>query len=423
MDRNHFIIVGRTSDAIAEGILSDFGQGPGLSVDRPGNVFQSRFGTFGDGESIFELFVEGKLPDHPIKQSLSEVEKHQIEKNLQGAHVTIVHSTSGENTSSRANSLLDGIYELKHNFHVGSITLVSPHLPFMRNDRRFRKTVTGDDGKPTQLFQRNAITGRNYARRLRAEGLDRVVGFEAHSRDGVQHYRDFFWHENSLFPEKSGLDFVNTAEFFAEQFAKANNILDENGQWQVVCGSPDGLNKPRDYGIMRAKRFALALYANTAFTEGVNLRTDLRDIPFMFGIHKERVNDKESHVVEFKGDVEGRDCILVDDIYSSGGTTINAAKTLKEKGAGTVRAISTHGVLVNGALKRMLSSEFLDEVHVADTVTSVSEKARDYGLTDDPKLFIHTVSPLINQQIEKDHGMQDGLQYAYPKGAPTPHAL
>jgi hypothetical protein len=75
MERNHFIIVGRTSDAIADGILRDFGQGPGLRVDRPGNVFQSRFGTFGDGESIFELFVEGKLPDHPIAQQLSEPEK------------------------------------------------------------------------------------------------------------------------------------------------------------------------------------------------------------------------------------------------------------------------------------------------------------------------------------------------------------
>jgi phosphoribosylpyrophosphate synthetase len=419
MKRNHFIIVGRTSEAIAEGILRDFGQGPGLRVDQPGNVFQSRFGTFGDGESIFELFVEGKLPDHPIAQRLSEPEKHTIAQNLQGAHVTIVHSTSGENTSSRANSLLDGIYDLKHNYRVGSITLVSPHLPFMRNDRRFRKTVHNPDGTTVEMPQRNAVGGRNYARRLRQEGLDRVVALEAHSRDGVQHYRDFFQQENAVFAGRSSVDFINTAEFFAENFARANNIVDANGDWQIACGSPDGLNKPRDYGIMRAKRFALNLYANTKFAGG-NLQTPIQELPFMFGIHKERINEKTTEIVNFYGDVAGKDCIIIDDIYSSGGTTIEAAKALKERGAKTVRAIATHGVLVNGALKKMLESAVLDEVHVTDTVTSVNEKAVQYHLLGHPKLFIHSVSPLINEQIERDHKMQDGLDYAYATRGPMP---
>lgn len=419
MKRNHFIIVGRTSDAIADGILRDFGQGPGLSVDQPGNVFQSRFGTFGDGESIFELFVEGKLPDHPIEQRLSEAEKHTLAENLQGAHVTIVHSTSGENTSSRANSLLDGIYDLKHNYGVGTITLINPHLPFMRNDRRFRKTKHNADGSTIELPQRNAVAGRNYARRLRQEGLDRVVAFEAHSRDGVQHYRDFFQLENAVFPQRQSVDFINTGEFFANAFARANNIINEDGSWQVACGSPDGLNKPRDYGIMRAKRFALNLYANTQFAAG-NMTTPIQELPFMFGIHKERINEKTTEIVGFYGDVAGKDCIIIDDIYSSGGTTIEAAKAVKERGAKTVRAIATHGVLVNGALKRMLESDALDEVHVTDTVTSVNEKAREYGLSDHPKLFIHSVSPLINEQIEKDHGIQEGLEYAYARRAPKP---
>lgn len=412
MKRNHFIIVGRTSDAIAEGILAEFGPAQGLGINAPGNVIQSRFGTFGDGESIFELFVEGKLPDHPIEQRLSEAERATIESRLFGAHVTIVHSTSGEHTSSRANSLLDGIYDLKHNYHVGSITLVSPHLPFMRNDRRFHKTLP--DG--TEILQRNAVSGRNYARRLRQEGLDRVVGFEAHSRDGVGHYRDYFTHENAFFQSNNCVEFVHTAEFFAERLARANNIVNAQGDWQIACGSPDGLNKPNDYGIMRAKRFGIALYANTAF-KGHGLRQDLTQIPWMYGIHKERIDDKTTEIVRFHGDVAGKDCIIIDDILSSGGTTIQAAKALHDRGAKTIRAIATHGVLVNGALPKLLSSEFLDEVHVTDTVTSVNEKAIHYGLVDHEKLHIHSISPLVNREIARDNKLQSNLEFPYETAA------
>lgn len=422
MTRNHFIIVGRTSEAIADGILRDFGAGPGLQVNEPGNVFQARFGTFGDGESIFELFVDGKLPDHPIGQHLNENEKQRIVAGLNGAHVTIIHSTSGENTSSRANSLLDGIYDLKQNYQVGSITLINPHLPYMRNDRRFRRAFHEANGAVIEKQQRNALSGRNYARRLRQEGLDRVVAFEAHSRDGVKHYRDFFWAENSRFSEKRSVEFINTAEFFADRIAKANDIVDAKGQWLVACGSPDGLNKPRDYGIMRAKRFALKLYANTIFAQGCNMHTDLRDIPFMFGIHKERINEKVTEIVGFHGTVENKDCIIIDDIYSSGGTTIEAAKQLKKYGAKSIRAIATHGVLVNGALPRLLDS-IIDEIHVTDTVTSVNEKAAQYGLAGHPKLFIHTLSPLVNDEIRKDNGLQPGLAFAYPQGEPTPQVF
>lgn len=409
MERNHFIIVGRTSDAIAEGILAEFGPAQGLVITEPGNVIQSRFGTFGGGESIFELFVNGKLPDHPIEQTLSETQRATVERNLRGAHVTIVHSTSGENTSSRANSLLDGIYDLKSNYHVGSITLVSPHIPFLRNDRRFRKINA--DG--TIEHQRNAVSGRNYARRLRGEGLDRVVGFEAHSRDGVKHYRDFFEHENSLFPGRTSVDFVNTAEFFAEQLSRTNNIVNANGDWQIACGSPDGLNKPKDYGIMRAKRFGIALYANTAFS-GQKMGDDLKDIPWMYGIHKERIDDKTTAIMNFHGDVSGKDCIIIDDIFSSGSTTIHAAEELRKRGARSIRAVATHGVLPGDGLHRILSSEFLDEVHMTDTVTSVIDKA-EQAPNGRVKLFIHSVSPLVNYEIAKDHKLQEesGLSFRH----------
>jgi hypothetical protein len=207
--------------------------------------------------------------------------------------------------------------------------------------------------------------------------------------------------------------------FLLKIFARQNNIVDINGNWQIACGSPDGLNKPRDYGIMRAKRFALHLYANTKFSTG-NMHTPIQELPFMFGIHKERINEKMTEIVNFYGDVAGKDCIIIDDIFSSGGTTIEAAKALKERGAKTVRVIATHGVLVNGALKKMTESQYIDEIHVADTVTSVNEKAVQYHLLDHPKLFIHSVSPVINAQIEKDHGMQEGLNYAYARGTPMP---
>lgn len=404
---NHFIIIGRTSPAIAEEIVSQFGNGAineqGPVIFQPGNVFQARFGTFGDGESIFELFIDGKRSDHPIEQHLTEDHKQEIADALKGAHVTIVHSISGDNTSSRANSLLDGVYDLKNQYGVSSITVIAPHLPYMRNDRRFR--VIGPDGK--EAFQRNAIASENYARRLRSEGADFVVGIEPHSRDGVEHYRRHFGERN--------VEFLKTGDFYARDFAAEHAIVDLQGEWKIAVGSPDGLNKPNDYGIARAKSFAKALYKGTPIGD-INYNKDVRQIGCMFAIHKDRLGEKETIIREFSGNVAGKHAVLIDDIFSSGGTTIEAATALKQHGAVHVTAIATHAVLVNSALTRLLESPFIDEMRMTDTIPSSFEKAGQFLSQSHPKLVVKTVAPLIAAQIQKDHKIRFRCAWKYETG-------
>ncbi|HPF78181.1 MAG TPA: hypothetical protein PLF01_02715 [Alphaproteobacteria bacterium] len=396
MSKKHYILVGRTSEAIASGILGEFGQNPNLTITAPTNVIQSRFGTFGDGESIFELFVDGKLPDHPIEQNLSEAEKKEIEKDLKGAHITIVHSISGDNTSSRATSLLDGVYDLKDAYGVGSITVIAPHLPFMRNDRRFRKVNSNGE----EISQRNAISGRNYARRLKQEGADTVVGFDPHSRDGVKHYRDYFTAANS--------HFISIADFVAANFARDHDVVDPSGDWMVACGSPDGLNKASDFGIARAKKVGISLYKGTAF-DGVTMKNAVEDIPYMFGIAKERINDKETRIIDFSGNVAGKTGLLVDDIYSSGGTTIQGAQRLREEGASACFAYATHGVLTGNAIEKLLNEPSIDSVMLTDSIPGAVEKLQRAGVMHVGSKFkvISLAEPVV-AEINKDHA-------AYPK--------
>jgi phosphoribosylpyrophosphate synthetase len=406
MSRKHFIMVGRTSPAIAGSIVHAFGHGEvnehGPIITTPGNVIQSRFGTFGDGESIFELFVSGKLTDHPIEQNLSLEEKKKIVRGLEDAHVTIIHSISGENTSSRAMSLLDGISDLKTQYGVKKVRLIAPHLPYMRNDRRFRK-ITPDGGEERQY---NAVSAQKYAQRLKNEDLNDVIGFEPHSRDGVEHYMKIF---------NKAARFLNTGDFFANDLAQ-NFPVTLHSDWNIAVGSPDGLNKPNDYGIARARNFGSALYKGTDF-EGFEDESDLRDVPYMFGIHKERIDDKRTEIVEFHGNVEGKIAVIVDDIFSSGGTTLQAAEALKKRGAQQVIAVATHGVLINGALERMIKSDFLDGIYVTDTIPGSVEKAIAAGLNGHSKLHIKTIAPMILDEIQKIIDDHD-LKWTYPVATP-----
>jgi ribose-phosphate pyrophosphokinase len=95
-------------------------------------------------------------------------------------------------------------------------------------------------------------------------------------------------------------------------------------------------------------------------------------------IDKRRERAGESEVMNVIGDIDGRTCILVDDIIDSGGTLINAADALMEKGAGEVYAYITHGVLSGGAVAR-ISGSSLKELVITDSIqpTDAMRKARN----------------------------------------------
>lgn len=395
--RKEFIFVGRTSEQIAEGIIDRFGDAARNddgkpTITKPGRVIQFEVSAFEDGEVSALLFANGLVPSHPIDQSLSEEGKRQIAADLAGANVTMVHSMSGQNTSIRAQGLTFLIGSLYRDHGVNKVRVIAPSLPYMRSDRNFRK----EDGSGGFKHEYNAVASREFAKQLYHAGVKEVIGFEPHSRDGVGHYRKIFG--------KRKARFINMGDFFAEAIKDEFSLLDENHNPLVMVGSPDGMNKPQDFGIARARTFGERLYAGSALDDLGSLK-DFRKRPYMFGIHKERISPKETKVIDFHGDVRGKVCIIIDDIISGGSTTLLAAQALKERGALKVIALATHGVLVNGAVDKLLNSKYLDQVRLTDTVPGVLDKLEELGIDSHEKLIVQTISPLVNKQIERVLGL------------------
>jgi ribose-phosphate pyrophosphokinase len=94
------------------------------------------------------------------------------------------------------------------------------------------------------------------------------------------------------------------------------------------------------------------------------------------------------------GDVDGRTCILVDDIVDSAGTLCNAAAALKQQGAVEVFAYCTHGVLSGGAISRVASSE-LSELVVTDSIWSGEPDPKA------SKIRRLTIAPLLAEAIRR----------------------
>jgi ribose-phosphate pyrophosphokinase len=91
-------------------------------------------------------------------------------------------------------------------------------------------------------------------------------------------------------------------------------------------------------------------------------------------IDKRRPNPNESEIMNIIGDIEGRTCVIVDDLVDTAGTLCNAANALKEHGADKVVAYCTHAVLSGNAIKNIKASR-LDELVVTDTVPLSGEAA------------------------------------------------
>jgi ribose-phosphate pyrophosphokinase len=93
-------------------------------------------------------------------------------------------------------------------------------------------------------------------------------------------------------------------------------------------------------------------------------------------INKKRVKPNEIHSMELVGDVEGRNVVIVDDMADTLGTLKKASELIMEKGAKSVRAIATHGILSGAAMENLYSSQ-LTELMVSDSIPSTLQKEKD----------------------------------------------
>ena len=111
-------------------------------------------------------------------------------------------------------------------------------------------------------------------------------------------------------------------------------------------------------------------------------------------IDKRREKANESQVMNLIGDVEGRTCILVDDMCDTAGTLCKAAKALKEKGAKRVVSYVTHAVLSGPAIDN-ISNSVLDEMVVTDTIP-LSEAAQSCG-----KIRQLSLAPMLAEAVRR----------------------
>jgi ribose-phosphate pyrophosphokinase len=233
----------------------------------------------------------------------------EINENVRGADVFIIQSTCAP-TNNNLMELIVMIDALRR-ASAGRITAVIPYFGYARQDRRVRSA-------------RVPITAKVVADFLSSVGVDRVLTVDLHAEQ-IQGFFDV--PVDNAFGTPILLDDMKNREL--------NN---------PVVVSPD------IGGVVRARAVAKLL--------------DDADLAI---IDKRRPKANVAQVMHIIGEVEGRDCIIVDDMIDTGGTLAKAAEALKEHGAKRVIAYATHPVLSGNAAINLRDS-VIDELVVTDSI-------------------------------------------------------
>jgi ribose-phosphate pyrophosphokinase len=232
----------------------------------------------------------------------------EILENVRGKDVFVLQSTCMP-TNDNLMELLVMVDALRR-ASAGRITAAMPYYGYARQDRR-----------PSSA--RVAISAKLVANMLAAVGVDRVLTMDLHA-DQIQGFFDV------------PVDNIYAAPVLLGEVWKHNY---EN----LVVVSPDV------GGVVRARALAKRLEVDLAI------------------IDKRRPRPNVSEVMNIIGEVEGRTCVIMDDIVDTANTLCRASDALKEQGATRVLAYCTHAVLSGAAVQRIADSS-LDEVVVTDTI-------------------------------------------------------
>lgn len=240
----------------------------------------------------------------------------EILENVRGKDVFVLQSTCMP-TNDNLMEVMVMIDALKRS-SAARITAAIPYLGYARQDRRPRSA-------------RVAITAKVVANMLVAAGIDRLLTMDLHS-DQIQGFFD-----------------IPVDNIYASPILLGD--VWKHGYPDLIVVSPDV------GGVVRARALAKRLESDLAI------------------IDKRRPKPNVAKVMNIIGDVEGRTCVLMDDLVDTANTLCEAAGALKEHGAARVVAYCTHPVLSGKAIERIEGSH-IDELVVTDTIP-LSEAARN----------------------------------------------
>jgi len=257
-----------------------------------------------------------------------------IHENIRGKDVFIIQPTlpPAENLLELL-ILIDACYRASAN----RITAVIPYYGYARQDRKDQPRVP--------------ITAKLIANLIETAGAHRVLALELHAAQ-IQGFFDI--QVDNLFAAPVMLEYI-----------RGKNFSD------LTVVSPDV------GGIKMGRAFAKRLHANLAIVD------------------KRRTGADESEVMNVIGEVAGSDIIILDDIISTAGTITQAAKVLKDAGAGRIMAMATHPVFSGKALDRLENS------CIEETVVTNSIPFKNNG--ECSKIKVLDVAPLLGKAIKSIH--------------------
>jgi ribose-phosphate pyrophosphokinase len=260
----------------------------------------------------------------------------EIQENVRGKNVVVIQSTCAP-TNDNVMELMIMIDALKR-ASASRITAVIPYFGYARQDRRPRSA-------------RVAISARIVANMLQSvAGIERVLTMDLHA-DQIQGFFD-----------------IPVDNIYASPVLLAD--LQQQKSKDLIIVSPD------IGGVVRARAMAKQLGCDLAI------------------IDKRRPKANVSEVMHLIGEVEGRHCVIMDDIIDTGGTLCKAAEALKERGAKGVTAYCTHAVLSGGAVARIAASQ-LDELVVTDTIPLTDEALQT------KKIRQLSVAPILAETLSR----------------------
>ena len=259
----------------------------------------------------------------------------EIQENVRGSDAFIIQSTSHPANDHLMELLI--VTDALRRSSARRITAVIPYFGYARQDRK--------------SGSRTPISAKLVANLITRAGVDRVMTLDLHAAQ-IQGFFDI------------PVDNLYAAPLFAR------DIREQYADRDLMIVSPDV------GGVVRARAIASRLNCDLAI------------------IDKRRQRAGHSEVMNVIGDVEGRDCLMIDDIVDSGGTHCNAAYALMEHGARSAGAYVTHGVLSGGAVARVAESP-LDRMTITDSIqaTLEVEQARNVRQL--------TIAPLLAEAMRR----------------------
>lgn len=259
-----------------------------------------------------------------------------IEESIRGCHVYVIQSTSNP-VNQNLMELLIMIDALKR-ASAATINIVMPYYGYARQDSKARS--------------REPITAKLVANLIETAGATRMITLDMHAPQ-IQGFFDI------------PIDHLNAVRLLSDYFSE-RHLGDD-----LVVVSPD------HGGVTRARKMADRLKAPIAI------------------IDKRRPRPNVAEVMNIVGNVEGKVCIIIDDIIDTAGTITLAAKALREAGATKVYACCSHPVLSGPAMKRIEESP-IEKLVVTNSIALPEEKWID-------KMEQLSVAALLGEAIVRVH--------------------